>query len=98
MYSLATTERFNLLHHGKTNDSTQNIEDYFLIDDVITCDEFLDEDYDNTGVDIVEIVELPGMEHVAIFKTIGLKLLQRKFRRRIQKLRQDNNNHIELPQ
>tara|TARA_R110001599_G_scaffold66940_4_gene189358 strand:+ start:291 stop:575 length:285 start_codon:yes stop_codon:yes gene_type:complete len=81
MYSLATTEPFNTVHHGKTNDSTPFIENYCLIDEVIDCDEFMQQEYDNSEVDIVEIVELPGQEHVAIFKTIWLKLLQRKIRR-----------------
>jgi len=81
MYSLATTEPFNTVLHGKTNDSTPFIENYYLIDEVIECDEFMQQEYHTNEVDIVEIVELPGLEHVAIFKTIWLKLLQRKFRR-----------------
>lgn len=81
MYSLATTEPFNTVHHGKTIDSTPFIENYYLIDEVIECDEFMQQEYDTNEVDIVEIVELPGLEHVAIFKTIWLKLLQRKIRR-----------------
>ena len=81
MYSLATTEPFNTVLHGKTNDSTPFIENYYLIDEVIECDEFMQQEYDTNEVDIVEIVELPGLEHVAIFKTIWLKLLQRKIRR-----------------
>ena len=81
MYSLATTEPFNTVLHGKTNNSTPFIENYYLIDEVIDCDEFMQQEYHTNEVDIVEIVELPGLEHVAIFKTIWLKLLQRKIRR-----------------
>ena len=39
MNCLATTERFNLTRHGKTNNSTHNIEQYYLIDEVFTCDD-----------------------------------------------------------
>ena len=69
MFCLATTEPFNLSHHGKTNNSTHNIEQYCLIDEVITREEFMDDQYEEP-VDIVEIIELPGLEQVAIFKTI----------------------------
>ena len=81
MYSLATTERFNTLQHGKTNDSTPFIDNHYLIHEIIDCDAFMQQQYDSNEVDIVEIVELPGLEHVAIFKTVWLKLMQRKFRR-----------------
>ena len=87
MNCLATTEPFNLTHHGKTNDSSPNIETYYFIDQVFTCDDFMNDDYDKP-LDIVEIVELPGLEHVAIFKTIWLKLLQRKYKKRYQNRKQ----------
>ena len=87
MFCLATTEPFNLSHHGKTNNSTHNIEDYCLIDEVITREEFMDDHYEEP-VDIVEIIELPGLEQVAIFKTIWLKLLQRKCKKRYQSRKQ----------
>ena len=87
MFCLATTEPFNLSHHGKTNNSTHNIEDYCLIDEVITREEFMDDHYEEP-VDIVEIIELPGLEQVAIFKTIWLKLLQRKCKKRYQTRKQ----------
>ena len=87
MFCLATTEPFNLSHHGKTNNSTHNIEDYCLIDEVITREEFMDDQYDES-LDIVEIIELPGLEQVAIFKTIWLKLLQRKCKKRYQTRKQ----------
>lgn len=87
MFCLATTEPFNLSHHGKTNNSTHNIEQYCLIDEVITREEFMDEQYEEP-VDIVEIIELPGLEQVAIFKTIWLKLLQRKCKKRYQTRKQ----------
>ena len=87
MFCLATTEPFNLSHHGKTNNSTHNIEQYCLIDEVITREEFMDDQYEEP-VDIVEIIELPGLEQVAIFKTIWLKLLQRKCKKRYQTRKQ----------
>ena len=87
MFCLATTEPFNLSHHGKTNNSTHNIEQYCLIDEVITREEFMDDHYEEP-VDIVEIIELPGLEQVAIFKTIWLKLLQRKCKKRYQSRKQ----------
>ena len=87
MFCLATTEPFNLSHHGKTNNSTHNIEQYCLIDEVITREEFMDDQYDES-LDIVEIIELPGLEQVAIFKTIWLKLLQRKCKKRYQTRKQ----------
>ena len=80
MNCLATTEPFSLTHHGKTNNSSPNIEAYYLIGEVFTCDDFMNDEYEEP-LDIVEIVELPGLEHVAIFKTVWLKLMQRKFRR-----------------
>ena len=87
MNCLATTERFNLTRHGKTNNSTHNIEQYCLIDEVFTCDEFMNDEYDEP-LDIVEIVELPGLEQIAIVKTIWLKLLQRKCKKRYQTRKQ----------
>ena len=87
MNCLATTEPFNLSYHGKTNHSSHNIEAYYFIDEVFTFDDFMNDDYDEP-LDIVEIVELPGLEHVAIFKTIWLKLLQRKFKKRYQNRKQ----------
>ena len=87
MNCLATTETFNLTHHGKTNNSSPNIEAYYLIDEVFTCDEFMNDEYEEP-LDIVEIVELPGLEQVAIFKTIWLKLLQRKCKKRYQSRKQ----------
>ena len=87
MNCLATTERFNLTRHGKTNNSTHNIEQYCLIDEVFSCDDFMNDEYDEP-LDIVEIVELPGLEQIAIFKTIWLKLLQRKYKKRYQNRKQ----------
>ena len=87
MNCLATTEAFSLTHHGKTNNSSPNIEAYYLIDEVFTCDEFMNDDYEEP-LDIVEIVELPGLEQIAIFKTIWLKLLQRKCKKRYQSRKQ----------
>jgi hypothetical protein len=87
MNCLATTESFNLTRHGKTIHSSPNIETYYLIDEVFTCDEFMN-DENEEPLDIVKIVELPGLEQIAIFKTIWLKLLQRKCKKRYQTRKQ----------
>jgi hypothetical protein len=87
MNCLATTEPFSLTHHGKTNNSSPNIEAYYLIGEVFTCDEFMNDEYEEP-LDIVEIVELPGLEQIAIVKTIWLKLLQRKCKKRYQTRKQ----------
>ena len=78
---LATTEPFNIYRHGKTNQSSPNIEHYSFVDEIIEPNEFIGGLYDNIStLELIKIIELPGQEQVAIFKTIWLRILQRKWK------------------
>ena len=95
-HTLAICELFTPTNHGKTNNSSPNIEGHWMVYTTISLDEFYDNSYneyiemldirnsDNAHpikIDIVHIDELEtGGEVVGFIKTHFLKLVQRKWK------------------
>ena len=81
MYNIAYTEPFNAVIHGCTEKSSKDIHRYHLVMEVYEAGEFFENYELRSNLDIVEMVELPGSECVAIFKTFWLRILQRKWKK-----------------
>ena len=95
-YTLAICELFTPTKHGKTNNSSPNIEGQWMVYTTISLDEFYDNSYneyiemldiqnsdngDPIEIDIAHIHELEtGCEVVGCIETHFLKLLQRKWK------------------
>ena len=95
MYTLAICERFSPTKHVITNKSSRDIEEHWMVYTTIDVDEFYDGSYNDDinmlrsnstdathsiKLDITLVQQLEGGEHVGVFKTFWLGVLQRKWK------------------
>jgi hypothetical protein len=80
-FELAICEKFNPRIHGRDENSSLNIDKYFIIVDIIDLADFYNDYFylqRRMKLEIIQTDELlPGTEHVAYLKTFWLRIVQR---------------------